>query len=213
MAIVYTTLTEVKTYLGETGSSNDTLLTAITEAAEDAVNVYCLGKSGRSLLSTSYTNEVTDGGFATLTMKHGPITACSRIQVGWDDDWTTVYDSALAPTANDVNVVEIDGRMLRLSAAIGTKVGVLTNVTETMNRGNVRVNYTAGFAATPASVELAIWKIVGKMFATESRTAEGVRRFKTGDIEVEWGSTNSNEPQWLFSKDIEQLLKPYRVYT
>jgi len=209
---LYTTLAETKTYLQVSGSTNDTLLTALLDAAEDAVNVYCLGKSGRTLLSTAYTRERVDGGTTELVLAHGPITAVSKIEIG-QTEFTTLYDSALADALNSVVVTQMDGRVLRLNAAPGTTPGLFMDQGPLVNRKNVLVTYTAGYATTPASVEVAVWKIVALLFSDAKRAGEGVSRFKTGEVEVDFeGSRSSSSPVFYLSKDVEQLLRPYRQY-
>lgn len=210
MAIVYTTLARTKTYLGETGTSNDTLLTALIESAEDAVNVFCKGRSGRSLLSTTYTRERADGGSSSIVVANGPVTSVTTIEIGNESPYSTLYSSALADSLNSVIVTEKDGRIIRLSGVVGTPQGLFMATGDLVNRKNLMVTYVAGYAATPASLELAIWKIVGKMFSTETRSAEGVKRYRTGDIEVEYGDTSSNAA--FLSKDIERLLIPFKQF-
>lgn len=206
---VYTTLADTKTYLGETGTSNDTLLTALLDAAEATANHYCLGSPTASLLSTAYV-ERTNGGDAVLLMRRGPITAVSLIQIGLTD-LTTLYDSALADNLNSVLVVEKKGRLIYLTGVVGTNVGLFTRTNELTNRRDVQVSYTAGYTSAPGNLKLAIWKLVALMFSNEKRGAEGVSRYKTGTVEVDFeGSRSSSSPIFWMSKDIEQLLAPFR---
>jgi hypothetical protein len=209
--VAYTTLAETKSYLGETGSSNDTLLTALLTAAEATANHYCLGSPSASLLSTAYV-ERTDGGSALLTMRYGPITAVTKIEVGYET-LMTVYDSSLPDAANMILVLEKKGRCLYLNAVPGTYVGLFTPTYELTNRRDVQVSYTAGYATAPANLKLAIWKLVALMFSAEKRAAEGVSRFKTGEVEVDFeGSRSSSSTTHWMSKDIEQLLAPFKQY-
>ena len=210
---VYTTLSAAKLYLGETGTSNDALLTALLDAAEDAVNVYCLGKTGVSLLTTTYTRERVDGGTAELVLAHGPITAVATIEIGPSTTYTTLYNSALPDAQNSVLVTQLDGRIVRLSTIVGEPVGLFMQQGPLVNRKDILVTYTAGYATTPPSLALAVWKIVATMFSTTKRAAEGVSRYKTGEVEVDFeGSRSSSSPTYYLSKDIEQLLRPFRQY-
>jgi uncharacterized phiE125 gp8 family phage protein len=80
MAVVshaLTTRTKVKSYLGITDSSSDTIIDELINYSTDFIEGLC----GRRFLSTTYTNEVYDAkGTSRVFLKNYPITTLSAVE-------------------------------------------------------------------------------------------------------------------------------------
>lgn len=207
----YTTLDEVRTYLGVGASdtSKDALLAQLLWAAEGAVNGYCTGDATVSLLSQSFT-EYLDGGTSVLTVTHWPLVSVRLIEVGITD-FTTVYDSTLADTANSVLVSHLDGGRIFLSGTPGQAPGLFLDPRPLTNRATVRVTYTAGFTSVPEDVKLAVWKLVARLAGEDARLHEGVYEYKIGSKQVKLRPTSGGQSRPSFlTEEVQVLLDAYR---
>ncbi len=156
MAAELTTVADVKTYLGITASTDDTLLGALLQAAELMLREWCNRKNG---WITAAQSERFDGELAnTLVLTYTPITVDPVITV-------TGYGSTSVTVNSDLYRVDVSEGIVvfRLSPIGAFQVGLPTQywpLSTSPNRapqpnfgaGNqtVLVTYTGGYANTAA---------------------------------------------------------------
>ncbi len=127
-----TNLTNVKQYLGISGSGSDTLLSALILYADSMVKSIV----GRNLESASYTERIDGNGREFLRLPNYPVTAVASINC--DDGW--VFDSA-NNESTDVFYLDGDaGLVIRISGFWPE------------GRRNIRVAYTAGYVTLPKDI-------------------------------------------------------------
>ncbi|MFW9928140.1 MAG: phage head-tail connector protein [Candidatus Thorarchaeota archaeon] len=121
----FITVSEVKTYLGITGSSEDTNLGTLV----DSVNTFIPNYTNRTWDLTTYTEELYDGsGHAALILKNRPVVSISEILVNTEE----------VTERSDVN--EIGWFVYDYDQGI-----VYNNNLWTRGRGNIQVSYIAGY--------------------------------------------------------------------
>lgn len=126
------TLTEVKNYYGIAKTTEDALLTVLTERVSQQIETYC----DRIFTSAEYTEYYDGDRREFLYTNQYPITSVSGI---WNDaTWTWGADTLVA--AADYRV-STNGRRVIL------KTGYFSDYTE-----NVKVIYTGGYTTIPADL-------------------------------------------------------------
>lgn len=188
---VWVSLADVKAFLdissGDT--DNDDLVTNLINQATTLVETYI----DRTVLSTTYTNEVYDGNGANeILLNNYPVTALSSFQYRTNpgqniDDWDDVDSQDY--------LYYSDGRLWKRTAF-------------SEYPQQYRATYTAGWVAAdvPADLSLAVMKVVGNLWNT--RKSSGKEYEKLGEYSVKFRATKTIE-------DIEGLgdiLNPYRRY-
>lgn len=136
MAII--TLAELKTYLGITGTTEDSKLTTIVAATNTFVETYC----NRAFEEAEYTEELYDGpGSSVLCLKNWPVSEVAEVIV----EDTEVEERT-----------EIDGEGYYLDA----EAGILHN-NDLWNRGRgiITVTYTAGYETIPDDLKFAVLEL------------------------------------------------------
>lgn len=142
-------LSELKQYLGITNEDEDGPLTAIMQAANDAVEKAC----DRTFKSTVYTDEVYDGtGTSELILKHYPVTVLSVVKYGEASPFTTVASADYGFTS--------EGIITLLYGGIFDKIARYW-----------RITYTAGYAdaVMPSDLKWATTEIGVFFYKMKSR--------------------------------------------
>lgn len=168
------TLTDVKAYIGETTTNNDSTLNLYINAASAAAD-YWFGQQDQ----ITVTNEIHDGGFETILCYNTPIISVQSLieYVG-----ITPYTLTLQPPGSTVNNYgySIDmpevGLITRRSGA-GTPMPFLGGPRM------VVISYTAGRATVPADVYLAILEDIRALWM---QTQQGGRPNWGGAAEEGW---------------------------
>lgn len=149
-------LQEAKSYLQEDpianlGTKEDLigrLVNSISTLAETYMN--------RKILSRSYTNEDYDGtGTDTLQLKNYPIISVESLYDDIDRNFTAAH---LISSGNIIIYAE-EGKIKRKGVvlSIDENTGkIFRTASFSRSRKNVRVNYTAGYAATPDDIKLVV---------------------------------------------------------
>jgi len=131
-------LDDVKTYLGVTADTDNTLIGQMIDAAQEAMEKY----AGRHFLNATVTEYLNGTGKRTLFLQEPPD--------GGDSGVTSIYvDSARAWAA--ANLIDSDDYQVDSGDCC---VHYLDHIW-TMGQRNVRVIYTAGFATVPDDLEFA----------------------------------------------------------
>lgn len=135
------TLTDLKSYLNITGTTEDTHLTIIVNGVNTAINNYV----GRELESDEY-SEVYDGpGTDALLLKHFPVTAITEVLLKGQEieEWTGWGDDDWESSSNEYYMKD-DG-----------SAGILYNRYCWPNgRAIISIQYTAGYETIPADIYL-----------------------------------------------------------
>ena len=148
MAIV--SLADAKTYLGVSGTDDDTLITSLVAAAQDAMEKEC----GRHIESVTRTEYINGTGKRSLWLAE-PAESITSIYVDSDHEWDT-----------DTLVNSADYML------DGCRVEYLNHIW-TIGRLNVRVIYKAGFTTVPDDLILACKAQVGAMYSHYKRVKQG----------------------------------------
>jgi Phage gp6-like head-tail connector protein len=142
-----TTLTNVKSWLGLTGTSDDTLLTRLITAESIHIQSYLY----RTIAATAYT-ETRDGpDNDRLALANWPINSVSLVKI----------DDVIVPASTDLVASQgysFTERFIELSGYWFTK-----------GRGNVVVTYNAGYATTPFDLEQACIELVVRRYRERDR--------------------------------------------
>src|SRR5690606_576362 len=96
------TNTQVKDYLGVTGSTDDTLITALIARAQAMMERHC----NRVFESAEYT-EVPSGGAATSRLRHTPVTEVASVSVRSASGDATALDSSTYRADADTGILSI----------------------------------------------------------------------------------------------------------
>ncbi len=175
----FTDLDEVKDYIGITGSTHDTLLTALINAATDFIESYI----GRRITEQAITEELHDGdGSDSILLKQYPI----------DSGETITLEQASNPNVNDSNFSTLSSSLYFVDYNTGI---ITTNFTLQQGIRNYRVSYTSGYADAdvPFDIKWAAWELVSNMFNT--RKAAGTTSQTLGDLSASFTREIDNDPK------------------
>jgi len=164
-----TTLGSVKTYLGISDSSRDTLLESLINSASALVEKY----TGRYFVVRAAIAELHDGeaGCENIKLKYYPVTAVASVKV----DGVTA-DASLYSVDKEAGLVRMSGGWSR-------------------GEQNVEVVYSAGMAAAtadvPGDLQLACQMLVSLFF---NRRDASVERQTLGDYSISYAANERGLP-------------------
>ncbi len=184
------TLAEIKTYMGITGSGEDALLTIFQEAVEQQILNYC----DVEFTPTIVTNEIHDGSRADIIVPENiPIISVESV----------VF--SVRPDGSEGTELVAEDEYYFDENAI-----TLVNQVTPFYRGNVRVDYTHGYATVPADVKLAVYEAVKANYQRRKRNSEDVSsRRKQDEAET---YTAAWDPKSGLPTSVTAKLQTYRVY-
>lgn len=172
-----TTIGAVKTHIGIVGATEDAFLAQLEPAVEAAL----IKLIDRQLASTVYTADYYSGtGTPILNLREYPVTAVAAVYEDPEGFWgqspnafaadtllTAGTDYVLVKDGRD-GVAE-GGRLFRLGTIWGPRWvshrGLLTAALK-RGAGNIKVSYTAGYAAIPEELALCVWQVCGLIRST-----------------------------------------------
>lgn len=126
-------LADLKTFLGITGTSEDTSLTTILNAVLDFVPQYL----NRTIDETTYTAELYDGpGQATLCLRNYPVISVTEVLVEGEE------------IEEREDTTDTDGYFLEANAGILVYDGLWNR-----GRGIIEITYKAGYSDTTSTAE------------------------------------------------------------
>ena len=131
------TLEKVKSYLGVTGSGEDTLLGELLGAASARIRGHC----GREITSATYTEQYDGRGLGRIVLVQRPATSITTVHDALD----RAFDSGSLVDSDDYTLYGEEGIVELDPARAGFQDGVR----------NVQVVYVAGYSTVPADVDLA----------------------------------------------------------
>ena len=159
------TLDNTKTFLGITGTSNDSLLEMLINQVTDYIET----RTDRRFAETTYTEEVYDGeDCATLVLRQLPITTFTKLE---KNNATDNSDSWEEIDSDNYWVDELEG--------------ILTKTT-LFRRGkqNYRATYTAGYSEIPYDIQFLAMSLISDVF--NRRKNMGVLKETLGDHSIEF---------------------------
>lgn len=143
-------LADVKTYLGITDASTDSVLTALVSNASAMIESFC----NRAFAQATYTDTLNGTGKAQMCLPNSPVTAVASLSV----------DGMSVPPSADTT---LSGYVFDALSVYLRPGGYPCAFTKGIQ--NVTVTYTAGYAVVPLDVAQACIEMVAYKFAKRSR--------------------------------------------
>jgi uncharacterized phiE125 gp8 family phage protein len=178
-------ITKIKTYLGISVSTHDTVLTNLMTAVCAFIENVC----DRVFNETTYTEEIYSGGEKIIFLKKYPVSAVSKVEYKSGSNSNPTWTEF---TEDDYDLV--DGR--RLIRAGGWAPGVNTIWPSGYN--NIRITYTAGYSSNPADLEQLIIELVAKKF--NQRKSDGIGSESAEGASLDWSRALTPEQKIVLSK-------------
>lgn len=184
------TLANIKAYMGITGSAEDDLLTILQESVEQSVLNYC----EVAFAPTVVTNEIYDGSRADIIVPQNcPIRSVQQL----------IFDCMPDGTLGTVMVQGTDYYFDENCITLVTR-------STPFYRGNIRIDYTHGYATVPGDVKHAIYEAVKANYQRRKRNAEDVgSRSKMDESE---SYTSAWDKKTGLPASVVSKLQSYRVY-
>lgn len=145
-----TTLSDVKTWLGLTTTTDDTLLSRLITAASDFITNWL----SFDITQTTYTETYHGNGNSWLVLRNDPVTAVSSVVI--------TDPSSGSSTTYDGTYFTIGGRNIYFKSGYVFQSGM----------GNVVVSYTAGYAIVPLSLAQACIELVALRYREKDRIGQ-----------------------------------------
>ena len=179
-------LADLKAYIQITGSTFDTILTALKSAVETWIKNYCRDP----FLVAEYTEYYDGNGGLRLHVRHYPITTVKEINIDSDRAFLTATKIA---TANIISMGQNNDQ------------GVIELFDESFSEGqkNIKVIYSAGYSAIPADLQQAVKIICARQFLTQDKKMAGIVSQNVGDKTITLNLEEIPRDAWL-------MLSPYR---
>ena len=187
MALV--NLNEYKAYYGITSTTQDTEISANLVRAQALADSFC----GYALESTTYVDELYDGGVNTLLLKAMPVTAV-----------TAVKENSIPTT--DYTLYPEDGIIVKGNQSVRT---LTTTGIFAAGLRNIAVSYVAGYTVASEDLKLALLKIA-KFLLSDKKAGHSNKQVLHGEERSGRSSPNILELGFL-PLDIKDLLIPYRM--
>jgi hypothetical protein len=184
------TLADIKAYMGITGTSEDALLTIFQDAVEQQVLNFC----EVVFTPTVVTNEIHDGSRADIILpKNVPIRSVEAV----------IFDVAVDGSGGTTLVAATD-------YYIDDNAITLRNHVTPFYRGNVRLDYTHGYATTPADIKLAIYEAVKANYQRKKNNREDIGSRRKQDEAESY--TSAWDPKTGLPSNVVAKLQTYRVF-
>lgn len=187
-----TTVATVKALLGVTVTDSDTLFQTLITACSQAICNYC----GRATFLEATYNEIYDGtGRDWMLLRQWPVQAITSITYGA----TVITNAATGLPLNSGYLLEAplpSGGEQRL---------ILYGYCFPRGRGNVTVNYTAGYPTVPTDAAQAAAEMVGEAFERRKRFGQNSKTLG-GQETVSFSTKDINDT-------IRMMLDTYRRKT
>lgn len=177
---------DLKTMLGITSSSQDSLLALVKDGVEAFAKTYC----GRDFLSASYTEYHDGDGSSILRVFQRPILTISSIYA----DPARIFDAASLIPASDI-----------ISDDEAKRNGYVELFTYRFLQGRkgIKITYTAGYATIPSDLSAAVRKIACQQFKVADKKLYAEISQEVGDKRI---TLNPD----AYPKDAMMVLDRYR---
>jgi len=200
LSYALTNLARVKTFLGISGTSDDTLLTSLINTCTEFIENYC----DRRFKQTAYTNELYNGsGINKLLLKNYPV-----------DENSTFKLEKRSSDLNEDDWDEVDTEYYH----IHYEKGIVENVRNIFERypRHYRITYTAGYdydnsdtyleGAGAGDLEYACWKLVSKVYQQRKQPGN-VQSESLGDYSVTFRKESMADPE--IKSILDKYKRPY----
>ena len=179
-------ITDIKTMLVISDTSQDALLTLIKDSVEAYVKTYC----GRDFLVTAYTEYYDGDDTNLLRTNQRPITAVTSV---YSDPARLFPAASLIPSDDIIG----DAKSLRL--------GFIELLTYRFLAGlkSTKVVYSAGYSTVPTDLSMAVKLVVCKQFKVIKKGMFAEQVQSVGDMQI----TLSVD---AFPKDAMKIIESYR---
>lgn len=167
VAYALVTLNDVKSFLGITGSGQDTILTLLINMVTEHIEKRC----GRRFADTTYTEEEYDGNAVkTLQLKNFPVTVTQAFKL----EKNGAYDNS-----DDWEEVDSDEYW------VDNDTGIITKTTP-FNKGtkNWRVTYSGSYLIIPYDLQFLAMNLIAEAF--NKKSIQGIESEKLGDRTVKF---------------------------
>jgi len=181
-----TTLADLKSYLGLSDVTHDTLLTALIARASEAIERYC----SREFAQVARTEYYDGRGVPRLVLRQRPV-AASPAPVVYDDP-AREFGADSAVRAGDI-ILHADEGIIELALGVFSDGSL-----------NVKVTYTAGYATIPTPLAQACILLAAALFHRGQQGADGVAS------ESHAGAYSVTYAGMLITPEIRELLDPFR---
>ena len=226
------TLTNLKTYLGITGTTEDARLQMMLDAAMSGIIQACIGWRFEQVTLTEYYEP--DG--SKLILRSRPVKSITSLYEDASASWgqtSGAFDTDTLLSEGEDYALEKDGsgingevsrsglivRIGRLWARQARPVFVSGSVTGSMMlkmspaTGPVKVTYVAGYDDVPADVVLAVYAEVDMMRLMRKKGGGTVQSFGLGEYSYSLANVDksSHAYGYFLSPQTSTLLAPYLV--
>ncbi len=178
------TLEKVKSYLGVTGSGEDTLLGELLGAASARIRGHC----GREITSATYTEQYDGRGLGRIVLVQRPATSITTVHDALD----RAFDSGSLVDSDDYTLYGEEGIVELDPARAGFQDGVR----------NVQVVYVAGYSTVPADVDLAARILSAHWYNRLKAGADGLSKEALDKYRVQFASEE-------LPAEVSGLLEPH----
>lgn len=184
------TLADIKAYMGITGTAEDALLTIFQSAVEQQVLNYC----EVAFTPTIVTNEIHDGSRADIILPRNlPLRSIQSL----------LFDVQVDGSGGTALVAASD-------YYFDENAITLRNHVTPFYRGNVRLDYTHGYTATPGDVALAVYEAVKANYQRKKNNREDIGSRRKQDEAESY--TSAWDPKTGLPTRVVAMLQSYRVY-
>lgn len=173
--MAYTTLAAVKTHLGITDGSEDAQLSQWITQVGGVIDTHC----NYALQSATRTEYYRGSGTRNLLLNHRNVSGVTDVWLdptGYFGELGTAFGSATKLTvgvdyallrddayATEVSAVGVIVRLNGVWPSVNARDRTMLTSQTVPGRGNIKVQYTAGFTTTPPDLELAAIMLVAEM--------------------------------------------------
>lgn len=191
-----TTLDDLKTFLGIPliDTSKDAILTMFKDSVEESIIEYC----DTDFSPTVVTNEVLDGIRSDIIVpKNAPIISVQKVILFNDIDGANGIELDTKQFGHDQNAI------------------TLRDMFTPFYRGQVRIDYTWGYASVPANVKMVVYQSVKAEYQRYKQNSENVASRSKGDESESFGGGGSGsawDPVTGLPRQIVAKLQPYKNY-
>jgi hypothetical protein len=174
-----TTVAKVKTYLGISVSTDDTLLERLINFATDFIEEYCQRRFFKTIYEEIYDGDGFDG---VLYLNQYPVTEIIKIE---QNDGTT--DN---PNWTRLNEGEDYEKYLN--------EGKIYFYNQVKGKRNYKITYEAGYTIIPHDLEGLCQRLVGRLY--EKRQSEGHASEGLGPVNITWGKFIDDEDRLILER-------------
>lgn len=185
------TLTQVKTFLNISGTTDDDQLEFFIQAATDM-----WARRGGPVGEQADIDEWYDGGSAQITVRTTPVISVSYVRETYGSIYYTLLDQAAGSSgyAWQYTVDKATGTFVRRAAGIA--VNFMNGVR------NINIKYTAGYTTVPDDVQLAVLLLVKHLWTTQRGIG---RRPGMG------GDDDNRGEAYTWPNRVEEILANYKI--